>query len=503
DGEFYKSVGLVVDVSEKVYVTDHRIESDPLIAPVRIQNFDSTGTHLNTWGTHGIGPRQLIKPAGIGVDSAGNSYVADFENNKVVKFNSSKVAVDEWGSFGSGKGQFSGPWGVAVAGSTVYVTDSYNHRVQRFNLNGGFQKQWHSPGADLFTFEPRGIAIDSGGQIFVTDIATNKVKVFKEVTAVNNPTGTVLINNGASNTSWSLVSLKLSAIDSAGNPVDYMRFSNDGFTWYGWGPFKPITSWTLNGNKGTNTVYAQFMDTNGLISVKVSDTIILDNAANPPAPPKVFSAEVKAPRLTTRYHNRADFKVSWKAVGALPPGGVTSYDVKYKINRKGSWRQLLTNTKKKITRIKGRPGRTYRTRARAHGADGTTTKWSKVKTTVIPQDNGTSISKRRGFGKAIKKKRSKTYLRTIRRSTRRGDYVTYRFKGKAVFLVTTMGRYYSKADIYVNGKFMERVNGFSHRTRFRKVLWGKSWGKYRTRTLKIVNVGNKRRIDLDALAVLR
>lgn len=94
-----------------------------------------------------------------------------------------------------------------------------------------------------------------------------------------------------------------------------------------------------------------------------------------------------------------------------------------------------------------------------------------MKTTVIPQDNGTSITKRRGFGQAIKKKHSKTYLRTIRRSTRRGDSVTYRFQGKAVFLVATKGRYYSMADIYVNGRFVERVNGFSHKTRFRKVLW--------------------------------
>ncbi len=504
DGQFFRPVGIEVDGNENVYVTDYWEDPDT----ARIQKFNGIGTHLPpTWGTLGIGQYQLIKPSGIAVDAYYNTYVVDFENNKVVKYDSNRNPLTEWGSFGSNNSQFDGPEGIAIDSSGfVYVTDGGNNRVQKFDANGQFIKMWGAPAPDINTFMPRGIAVDNTGLVFVSDVVNNKIKVFKEKTAVVPPTGSVLINGGAASTNNSGVSLSLSSVDSGGNPPVFMRLSNNGITWpYGWVTYKQVFGWILKGNFGTNTVFAQFRDASDLRSAIVQDTINLTVGTNPPpGNTQITRVELKAPRLTTRYHNRTDFKVSWKAVGTLPPGGITGYDVKYKINRRKKWVPWLTNTRKKIARMKGRPGQTFRMRARAHGADGSTTKWSKSMATVIPQDNGTGIYKRRGFGVSIKKKKgSRTYLNTIRRSTRRGHYVTYRFKGKAAFVIATKGRYYSMADIYVNGRFIERVNGFSHRTRYRKVLWGKSWGKYRTRTIKIVNVGNKRRIDLDALAVLR
>lgn len=87
------------------------------------------------------------------------------------------------------------------------------------------------------------------------------------------PSGTVLINGDARNTSKSTVKLTLSATDSeGGSGVESMRFSNDGTNWSEWEPYATTKSWTLARGKGTRTVYADFRDGAGN-SVVDKDTI--------------------------------------------------------------------------------------------------------------------------------------------------------------------------------------------------------------------------------------
>ncbi|KJU84457.1 FG-GAP repeat-containing protein [Candidatus Magnetobacterium bavaricum] len=92
---------------------------------------------LSQWDSEGSGDRQFRGPSGIAVDSYGNVYVTDVDNDSIKKFNSNGVFITKWGSNGSGDGQFRGPGGIAVDSSgNVYVADRWAYRVQKFAING-------------------------------------------------------------------------------------------------------------------------------------------------------------------------------------------------------------------------------------------------------------------------------------------------------------------------------------------------------------------------------
>jgi len=94
------------------------------------------------------------------------------------------------------------------------------------------------------------------------------------------PTGSVVINDGATWTKSTAVSLGLTYSDGAnGSGVFSMRFSNNGTNWSAWQDAGASKSWTLASGDGNKTVYAQFMDLAGNISTNVTDTIKLDATA--------------------------------------------------------------------------------------------------------------------------------------------------------------------------------------------------------------------------------
>jgi sugar lactone lactonase YvrE len=100
-------------------------------------------------------------PSGLATDVAGNVYLVDTGNNRVLKFSNVGTLLTSWGSAGTGNGQFNQPWGVAVSATNVYVTDGGNARVQKFTPAGVFVSAWSSPGA-------RGITLDPVGNLYVT-----------------------------------------------------------------------------------------------------------------------------------------------------------------------------------------------------------------------------------------------------------------------------------------------------------------------------------------------
>ena len=172
DGQFKFPTGIAVDSSGNVYVVDTNNN--------RIQKFTSTGTFITKWGSFGTGDGQFIGPTGIAVDSSGNVYVVDTQVIRIQKFTSTGTFITKWSGFEFGGAPFSGPLGVGVDSSgNVYVADSGNNRIQEFTSTGIFITKWgfFGTGDGQFSF-PFDVAVDSSGNVYVADTFNHRIQKF-------------------------------------------------------------------------------------------------------------------------------------------------------------------------------------------------------------------------------------------------------------------------------------------------------------------------------------
>jgi glucose/arabinose dehydrogenase/PKD repeat protein len=112
------------------------------------------------------------------------------------------------------------------------------------------------------------------------DLAGNTATAAAVNVAVDNqaPTGSVIINGGATATNSRSATLTLAAVDNA-QAVAQMRFSNAATGFSAAEAYATTKAWTLTSGAGTKTVYVQFRDTIGNWSASFTDTITLDTAA--------------------------------------------------------------------------------------------------------------------------------------------------------------------------------------------------------------------------------
>lgn len=224
-------------------------------------------------------------------------------------------------------------------------------------------------------------------------------------------------------------------------------------------------------------------------------------------------ARMITPRVSTDISRTRKFKVKWSgydpanassqgaAQAQSMTSGVASYDVQYKVGRKGGWRNFRVNTTKKAGYFKGWFGKTYYFRSRAEDKARNVGKYSKPKATIVPFDND-SFKSKRGF-RRLKRKKSGEYLRTLRHSSNQGDTIVYRKRGNLFSIIAKKGRRMSRAQVYVDGKRKRIINTYSKKTRSRKVVFTVKFRRIKAHTIKIVNLAkkpNRRDLYIDGFA---
>lgn len=131
----------------------------------------------------------------VAVDSAGNTYIADYTGNKIWRIPSGGSASVFAGAGGTGayvdgaagSARFNGPSGVAVnaAGTVVYLTDYGNSKIRKITggnvttLSGGTHGDWLDGASNVARFYyPSGLALDTTETLlFIGDKLTHRIRV--------------------------------------------------------------------------------------------------------------------------------------------------------------------------------------------------------------------------------------------------------------------------------------------------------------------------------------
>jgi hypothetical protein len=204
---FSNPSGAAVDGSGNVYVADSGNSTIRKIAPGgAVTTF--AGVAGATGTSDGVGSAARFNaPAGVAVDSAGNIYVADTNNNTVRKITSGgsvTTLAGVGGQTGSGDGaggsaRFNSPHAVAVDGSgNVYVADFFNSTIREISPSGTVSTVAGAAGQTGFTDgtgvvarfnQPYGLAVDGSGNVYVADTYNRAIRMIA-------PGGSVTTLNG-------------------------------------------------------------------------------------------------------------------------------------------------------------------------------------------------------------------------------------------------------------------------------------------------------------------
>lgn len=189
--------GVIVDSVGNLYIADTQNNR------VRKVGTNGTITTVAGNGTEGFSgdgslatSAQLNRPTDMAVDSAGNLYIADTQNNRIRKVNTSgtitTVAGD--GTFGDGgdggpatSAQFGYPYGVAVdSAGNLYIADTLNNRLRKVDTSGNISTVagngtdgYSGDGGPAISAQlsgPFGVRVDSLGNLYIADSSNHRIR---------------------------------------------------------------------------------------------------------------------------------------------------------------------------------------------------------------------------------------------------------------------------------------------------------------------------------------
>jgi uncharacterized protein (TIGR03437 family) len=189
-----------IDTFGNVYIAD---ANNNVIREVSSGNINTLVGGAITFG-------QLHFPDAVVVDKHGNLFIADTVGRRVVEFSNGTFTVvagnESYGFSGDGglatQASLFDPMGVAVdPAGNVYIADTLNSRIRMVSTNGtistiagtGFPGYLGDggPATQAWLYFPRRLSLDSAGNIYIADSANNVIRM---LTPVATPTGNAVVN---------------------------------------------------------------------------------------------------------------------------------------------------------------------------------------------------------------------------------------------------------------------------------------------------------------------
>jgi uncharacterized protein (TIGR03437 family) len=189
--------GIAVDASGNVYVADSQNARVRKISGGTISTVAGSGTPGYGGDGAAATAAQLFVPIGIAVDSAGNLYIADFTNNRVRKVSTGGTITTVAGNGTAGysgdggpaaNATLNGPTDVAVdSNGNLYIADLNNDVVRE--VSGGNIMTIagnglpgvggdDGPATAALVGNPTGLAVDSAGNLYIASGSATVRKVY-------------------------------------------------------------------------------------------------------------------------------------------------------------------------------------------------------------------------------------------------------------------------------------------------------------------------------------
>lgn len=189
--------GIATDAAGNVYFTDC---NNNRIRKINTAGIISTIAGRGVPGYTGDGgpatAAELLAPRGIAVDGGGNVYFSDYANQRVRKITPAGIISTVAGDGTVGFGGDGGPataaklnyaWGVAVDGSgNLYIADQNNCRIRKVNTSGiistiagtgsCFIGGDGGPATAALVQFPVGVACDGSGNVYIADYGNNRIR---------------------------------------------------------------------------------------------------------------------------------------------------------------------------------------------------------------------------------------------------------------------------------------------------------------------------------------
>ncbi|MBV8389996.1 MAG: hypothetical protein JO080_09380 [Mucilaginibacter sp.] len=169
--------GIVIDHSGFLFIADKQNNVVRIISPQGVVN-----TIAGTGASGSSNKKDSVSfnfPSGVGVDNAGNVYVADMGNSAIRK-------IDIHGVVTTVLVGFSGPTGVVSdASGDLYVADNGNSVIVKITNKGlattfagtrGVRGSKDGTGTGAQFNQPHALAIDSSGNVYVADAGNNLIR---------------------------------------------------------------------------------------------------------------------------------------------------------------------------------------------------------------------------------------------------------------------------------------------------------------------------------------
>ena len=197
NAQLIQPMGIAVDSAGTVYVADHDAS---VIRKIAANGIISTVAGTGTAGFSGGTPAttaQLNGPFGLALDSAGNLYIADTNNNCIRKLSaggaiSVAAGSTSLGFLGDGgpalNAWFNHPEGIAVdAAGNLYIADTFNNRIREVTTDGNIATVVGS-GSEIYAGDnnparsaglglPPDVAVDRFGNLYVTDFGGSRIRL--------------------------------------------------------------------------------------------------------------------------------------------------------------------------------------------------------------------------------------------------------------------------------------------------------------------------------------